>query len=154
MPQFRTIQRTIEAEQYDGTNDSLLTKWGVELRSVPHTEMRTAPLGEWRPLFVGDHIVKVHNGFVIVENDVFQQEYVGANPDDRQEVVFKMVTTGGEQVTASVYGWKNGRDAVHALMHIGKPEVVLEFIKEQINSGDMSMLTMMNELAAKANPGE
>lgn len=153
MPQFRTIPRTIEAEQFDGTNQPLLKKWGVKLATTGSFIAQDAH-GVNHLLVIGDWLVKTADGFIVIPDADFSAEYVGANPADRQEVVFKMTTTGGEKVVASIYGWKNGRDAAYALMHIGKPEVVLEFLKEQVNSGDMSMLSLMNELAAKANPGE
>lgn len=155
MPQqFRTVQRTIQAEQYTG-DTTALTAFCSDIRLDSDGEpLLSTDDGDVVDVDKGDWVARTMFGFARIRDDAFQREYVGARADDEQAVSFKMTTVEGRTLTATIEGWINGKDAVRAMMHIGNPKVVIEFCKEQVVAGDMSMLTLMDELAAAANPGE
>lgn len=156
MPQqFRTIQRTIQAEHYLGDKTALKLFCGDAVYFDDDGEpVLRDDTGDRVDIEKTDWVIRTLNGFVRERADNFGADYVTARADDEQALVFKMTTVEGREMTATIEGWVDGKDAVRALMHIGSPKVVLEFCKEQITAGDMSMLTLMNELAEKANPGE
>lgn len=155
--QYRNVPRTIEAHKYDGTNNDVQTlrDWGayVDVDSEGDLILTTGP-GTIVIVDENDWIIRTDTGHIAMTDDEFQQEYVERTPADRDELRFKMNLTSGSIVDVAIGGLANGRDGVYTLMQLARPETILEYIKQQTIAGDMSMIGLVDELAALANPGE
>lgn len=154
--QYRNVPHTIEAHQYDGTNHALdtLTAWGARAYRDPDGVAVLNHDSGYDVLDPQDWVIRTVDGYYVCPDDEFQQEYVQRTPEDRDELRFKMHLNSGSQVEVSITGLADGRDGVYTLMQLARPETILAYIKEQTAAGDLSMLGLVDELAALANPGE
>ena len=156
MPEYRTVTRTVMAHQYKGGGveelSELSARHGLAFNMGDGTAPKVGVLSGWLPIVTGDWLVRAQEGFELVKPDRFAADYVPADGTSENEVVFRMKTVDGAEVRIRVEGWTEGRDAAYAMIHTGRPEVVLEFLKEQVHVGDMSVLRLMNEMAALTNP--
>lgn len=154
--QYRNVPRTIEAHKYDGTDNDLetLRDWGADIQRDASGVAVLQLARTYSVVTPTDWVVRTDDGHIVIPDDEFQQEYVERTPADRDELRFKMNLTSGSIVDVAIGGLANGRDGVYTLMQLARPETILEYIKQQTIAGDMSMIGLVDELAALANPGE
>jgi hypothetical protein len=138
----------VEAIQYTGDRDAL-TRW---IKPTDAYGPDTQELLANNEISQGDWLVRDDGQLDLYSDAKFGARFTPTDEEEANRVDFTLNLADGDFATVSISGWKRGSSVARAMMHMGSPDVVIAFIKERAAEGDVSIVTLAQELGELANP--
>jgi hypothetical protein len=141
---YTTVPAIVEAFQYKGNRDTL-NDW------IKPTDYYSS--NDLNELNTDDWVVRNSDGGLqTMDNDTFTAKHIPTDEGEANRLDFNFDMADGDRAHITVSGWQKGSSAARAMIQMGTPNMVLAFIKERAEQGDVSIVTLSQELAALAHP--